>query len=287
MARQARLAVSIAVAMLLSLPLFSQDRTRPSSGGTGSSDRGAVASPGVRTAAPSASVSTRSYSDASYGGSNTYSNVANRGFAASGYNAPAPAVRYLPTLQGTSFYSMTQYYYWNDFLFRLRSRYWLDNMYFSRFYRNSEPLLTPRLQKLAVRDPLMLSRQMLASIDEVAAMLEARDSGQPVDRDLVIAKTREIREMAKKIQGDDLLPYVDQRKEVDMLKGQDVKSLGLAAVNDLRQMTLDLNRQLRNLYDDTSTATVSVNELNQPSFVSLSKSIGQLCKVIEGSAKKI
>ena len=182
---------------------------------------------------------------------------------------------------------MTQYYYWNDFLFRLRSRYWLDNMYFSRFYRNSEPLLTPRLQKLAVRDPLMLSRQMLASIDDLAAALEARDSGQPVDKDLVIAKSQEIREMAKKIRGDDLLPYVDQRKDVDMLKGQDVKNLGLSAVENLRQMTLDLNRQLRNLYDDTSTATVSVNELNQPSFSSLSKGIEQLCKVIESSAKEI
>lgn len=285
MTRQARLAVSIAAAMLLSLPIFSQDRTRPSGGGTGSADRGAVSSPGMRTAAPAVSMSPRPVSGTSYGGSSTYSNISNRGFGASGYNPPV--VRNVPTLQGTSFYSTYQYYYWNDFLYRLRSRYWLDNMYFTRFYRNSEPLLTPRLQKLVVRDPLMLSRQMLASIDELAAMLEARDLGQPVDKDLVIAKTREVREMAKKIRGDELLPYVDQRRNVNVLSGKDVDSLGLSAVENLRQMTLDLNRQLRNLYDDTSTATISVNELNQPSFSSLSKGIEQLCKVIESSAKKI
>jgi hypothetical protein len=285
MGRQVRLACFVAAAMLFSLPVFSQDRTRPGAGGGGSANRAPVASPGMRTAAPT--VSSRPVAGTSYGVSGTYSNPANRGFSASGYNAPAPFARNIPTLQGTSFYSTSQYYYWSDFLYHLRSRYWLDNMYFNRFYRNSEPLLTPRMQKLVVRDPLMLSRQMLASIDDLSAMLEARDAGQPVDSDLIIAKTREIREMAKKIRGDDLLPYVDQRKEINMLKGQDVKSLGLSAVQNLREMTLDLNTQLRNLYNDTSTATVSVNELNQPSFSSLSKGIEQLCKVIESSAKKI
>jgi hypothetical protein len=285
MAWKARSAVFVAAAMLFSLPLLSQDRTRPAPGGTGSADRGAAAATGIRTAAPV--VSTRPASGISYPGSSTYSNPANRGFATYGYNSPVPVVRNLPTLQGTSFYTTSQYYYWTDFLYHLRNRYWLDNMYFMRFYRNSEPLLTPRLQKLAVRDPLMLSRQMLASIDELAAMLEARDSGQPIGKDLLIAKAREIRDMAKKIRGDDLLPYIDQRKDINMLKGRDVNSLGLSAVEQLREMTLDLNTQLRNLYDDASTATVSVSELNKPSFSSLSKGIEQLCKVIENSAKKI
>jgi len=163
----------------------------------------------------------------------------------------------------------------------------MDGMYLSRFMRNREPLLTPRLQKLALRDPMIMSRQMLAAVDELQEMLQAHEEGRQVAKDAIIEKVREIRELAKDIRGDDLLPFVDQRKDMDTLKGKNIKSMGFRAVEELRAMVVDLNGQLANLFDQASTATISVSTLRQPSFSSMSKGIEKLCKVIESSAKRI
>jgi hypothetical protein len=239
----------------------------------------------VRSSAPA--TSSRGFSSSS-SGSYGASHVSDRSFGGSPmYTSPTGISRNVPSLKGTSFYSYNHYYYWNDFYFQLMSRYFFDRMYFTRFYRNSEPLLTPRLQKLAVRDPLVLSRQMIAAVDELSDMLEKRQSGQPIDRDLILNRIHEIKDLAKRIRGDELLPYVDQRKGVDVLRGKDIDNLGLEALEDLRAIALDLNSQLRNMYDESSTATVSVSHFSQPSFSSLSKGIERLCKVMESSAKRL
>jgi len=52
-------------------------------------------------------------------------------------------------------------------------------------------------------------------------------------------------------------------------------------------MAVDMNTQLKAMYDQNSTATVSVQNLSQPSFESLSKGIERLTKVIENSAKHL
>jgi hypothetical protein len=284
MDNRARFIAFALLAVMISLPAFAQDRTRPA--GEATAGRTVAAAPDVRGAA--SGISSRATSAPSYGGFGGYSNPSNRGFNPSpSSSSPSPAIGWMPRLQGTSFYTYGQYFYWNDFLYQLRNRYFFDPMYFSRFYRNSEPLLTPGLQRLAVRDPLMLSRQMIGAVDELSQMIEARQAGQPIARELIVAKVREIRELAKKIRGDKLLPYVDQRKEMDVLGGRNVNSLGFGAIEELRGMALDLNSQLRNLYAVTSTASISVSELSQPSFSSLSKGIERLCKVIENSAKAI
>ena len=67
----------------------------------------------------------------------------------------------MPSLRGTSFYSYGTYFQWQDFLFRsahvLRILRWTH----SRFLRNSEPLLTPRLASLAARRPLAASAELI------------------------------------------------------------------------------------------------------------------------------
>jgi hypothetical protein len=118
-------------------------------------------------------------------------------------------------------------------------------------------------------------------------MVEAREGGQPIDKALILAKAQQIRSLAKQIREDNLLPYVDQRKNTDILRDKNVDGLGLAAVNELRSMVADLNSQLNVLYNTANTATISVNSLAQPSFNSLSKGIERLCKTIEGSAKRL
>jgi hypothetical protein len=285
MVKVARIICVIVIVLVVALPVFSQDRTQSSSS-AGSNRGGGSSGADVRSSAPS--VSSRDTSGPSYSGSGTYSGSSYRDFGSSpSYGGGGGAIRNVPNLQGTSFYSYSNYFYWNEFLFRLMNRYFMDPTYFTRFYRNSEPLLTPRLQRLAVRDPLAVSRQMLAAVDELGQMVEAREGGQPIDKDLILAKTQLVRSLAKKIREDNLLPYVDQRRNADVLRDKNLDGLGLAAVNELRSMVADLNSQLTVLYNNSSTATVSVNSLAQPSFISLSKGIERLCKTIETSAKRL
>ncbi len=192
-----------------------------------------------------------------------------------------------PKLEGTSFTSVNTYYAWQDFYGYLRMHYMMNGLYFSRFYRNCEPLVTPQLMRLTTREPLRLSLQMMTAVDELEAMLQAREAGKPVSKQEITAKAQEIRELAKRIRQDQALTFIDQRKDKDILKGNNIESLGLESVARLREMVTDLNSQLKSLYAENATSTVSVNSLSQPSFESLSKGIEKLSKAIENSAKKI
>ncbi len=276
--------LTVCLLLLVFLPLPAQERTQASS--AGSNRGGGGSAPDVRTSTPA--VSTRTTSAPSYSSAGSASGGAYRDFGTRTYaGGAAPVVREVPNLRGTSFYSYSNYYYWNDFLFRLMDRFYMDPTYFSRFYRNNEPLLTPKLQRLAVGNPLILSKRLVSAVDELSQMVEAREAGQPIDKDLILAKVKQIRDLAKKIRNDDLLPYVDQRRDIDILKDKSVDTLGLEAVGELRAMALDLNSQLANLYNSSSTATISVDSLAQPSLASLSKGIERLCKTIEASAKRL
>jgi hypothetical protein len=182
---------------------------------------------------------------------------------------------------------MNNYFMWQDFMWNLQTRYSLDAMYLRRFYRNSEPLVTPQLMKMTIREPLSLSTQMLAAADELETMVSDFEAGKPVPKQDITAKALEIRELAKKIRKDNTLSFVAQRADKEVLKGGDAETLGLEAVLQLRTMAVDMNTQLKALYSQNSTATVSVQNLSQPSFESLSKGIERLTKVIENSAKRL
>jgi len=182
---------------------------------------------------------------------------------------------------------MNNYFMWQDFMWNLQTRYSLDAMYLRRFYRNSEPLVTPQLMKMTIREPLSLSTQMLAAADELETMVSDFKAGKPIPKQDIAAKALEIRELAKKIRKDNTLSFVAQRGDKEVLKGGDAETMGLEAVRQLRTMAVDMNTQLKALYNQNSTATVSVQNLSQPSFESLSKGIERLTKVIENSAKRL
>jgi len=176
---------------------------------------------------------------------------------------------------------------WQDFLWNLQTRYFLDAMYLSRFYRNSEPLVTPHLMKMVVREPLSLSTRMLAAVDELGTLVSDLEGGKPVPKQDITTKAQEIRELAKKIRKDNTLSFVDQRADKEVPKGENTETLGLETIRQLRTMAVDMNTQLKAMYNQNSTATVSVQDLSQPSFESLSKGIERLTKVIENSAKHL
>jgi len=270
-----RFAGSCILTLLLSIPLLAQDRGgRQQGGGTA-----AAGSTAGRTAVASSAPtnSNVSVSRAPVAGSNAYTGSA---------SPVASAVSYAPDLRRTSFTSSQSYYDSLSFFYWVHNNFYLDRFYFSRFYRNTEPLITPQLARLTMSQPLTISNRMLASIDQLEALMRDQQAGKQVSKAEIAAQTQEIRDLAKQIRQDQSIVFFDQRKEKDLLRGTQYAELGPEAIAQMREMALDLNHQIRNLYEQKSTATVSVESLSAPSFSSLSKGIERLSKVVSQPARK-
>jgi cell division protein ZapA (FtsZ GTPase activity inhibitor) len=162
--------------------------------------------------------------------------------------------------------------------------FWMDN---SRFLRNSEPLLTPRLASLAVQRPLIASAQLMKLVDELSSLLTEARSGKAVDKNAIDATAEQIRKLTKQIRSDQALAFVDRRTDVDLAKAGNYDQLGLDAVERLREVALDLDSQLKSLSEQSQTSTVSVDYLSRPSFDSLTKGIDKLTRVIQNSARRL
>jgi len=285
-----RVLFGFATLLLLSgLSAFAQEASAPaaetnrqSSGDTGAG-RSAPGNAGGMSG--SASISSRSapmggidYSSQSRGSSGAPASIAPSG---GGYASGAP------NLQGTSFTTLDSYYEWQNYYWRMRMMYGLNGLYFSRFYRNTEPLITPELMMLTLRNPLSLSTQMVSAVDQLQAMLTDLQAGKQVSKQDIAAKAQEIRGLAKKIREDQSLAFVDGRLDQSIGKGNQFDNLGLAGIDQLRELATDLHAQLKGMHNQSKTSTVSVQNLSQPSFASLSKGIEKLTKVIEASARRL
>ena len=272
---------AMVLALLASLPAATQDRRTANS----ETERGRVSDAGPSRGM--GSMAGRSIPVGSASRTTTSSRDAGTGVSTGTRTGGAGSSFNVPKLQGTSFNSMNSYLMWQDFLWNLQTRYFLDAMYLSRFYRNSEPLVTPHLMKMVVREPLSLSTRMLAAVDELGTLVSDLEGGKPVPKQDITTKAQEIRELAKRIRKDNTLSFVDQRADKEVPKGENTETLGPETIRQLRTMAVDMNTQLKAMYNQNSTATVSVQNLSQPSFESLSKGIERLTKVIENSAKHL
>ncbi|NWG14392.1 MAG: hypothetical protein HXY20_12750 [Acidobacteria bacterium] len=269
--------IGTAVAVcLLTILLPAQERGGRDTPGNSSSGSSSISSRGIAASSSSATVSTTTSRD--YSGS---------GHASLAMPSGGVTQSYTPDLRHTSFVSAGSYFQSLDFFYWVRRNYFLDRYYFSRFYRNTEPLITPQLARLTLRQPLALSNRLLIAVDELEALIRDAQAGKPADKQQIAEKTKEVRDLAKQLRQDQSLSYYDQRKERDLLKGTQYDSLGLEAIAQLREMALDLNNQIRSLYEQSSTSTVSVDSLAQPSFMSLSKGIDKLSRVISNSARRL
>ncbi len=157
----------------------------------------------------------------------------------------------------------------------------------TRYRRNVEPLITPKIASLAAYRPLLLSTQLLMIVDELSLMLDDARAGKEIDKKVLELKTKQISDLAKKIRTDTSLEFLDQREDKDLLKGNNVDKLGIEAIEQLREMAVDLNGQLKTLSRQTDTSTISLDYLRLPSYTSLSKGIEKLSKVIKNSAKRM
>jgi gas vesicle protein len=287
-----RMLFSAVILLALTLPASGQERGQPAAEDRGSravgGDSGATSSMG------SSSMGSRGISVGDSSGMSTSGPRMSSGTAGTVANFPNSSIysgnanSATPNFSGTSYYSYDTYYQMENFLWYLRTHYYgLDPRYGMRFLRNREPLLTPQLLKMALREPVSLSTQLVRAVDELEVMLLDRQAGKTLNKQEIANKTQVIRELAKKIRQDHSMVFVDQRLEKTVIKGKEVDNLGLEAISKLREMTLDLNHQLKEMYDQTKTSIVSVGNLSQPSIESLSKGIEKLSKVIENSARRL
>ena len=235
--------------------------------------------------------------------SSTSSGSRDGGFSSSGsvsYSSPSPSYgssrggNYsggtgygAPNLTNTSWTSYDTWMQWNSFIYNLRMMYSLNYGYFSRFSRNVEPLATPELVRLTYRKPLKLSLQMLDAVDELADMLQEGPNGKPIDRQAVVAKIQEIREINKQIQKDQGLDFMDQRRDKEAFKAVQIDKLDSASLAKFREAVTDLSTKQKNTYSQTTPAVVSVQSLSQPSFKSMCKEIDKMGKALESSARRM
>jgi hypothetical protein len=254
---------------------------------TSSGSSSSAADRGVSVGSTSSTVSTAPSTSRDYGSSGSGSYSSSNPPAYFGGNSGRTGNYYMPNLTGTSFYTSDSYWRWMEFRYYLSSFYGLNSLYFTRFTTNREPLTTPELVRLTFRKPLKLSLQMLDSVQELEEMLNNAQSGQQVDKQAIIAKIQEIRELDKQIQKDQGLDYFDQRRDKEVFKDVQADKLGLDAIAKLREMVTDLSTQLKNMYNQTQPSVVSVQSLSEPSFKSMCKEIDKLTKVIENSARRL
>jgi hypothetical protein len=204
-----------------------------------------------------------------------------------GSTSSAGTAVYQPNLRGTSFQTVNSYYMWNNYYSYLSTSFDVSPVYFDRFYRNTEPLITPVMLKLTLGEPIRLSSEMLDSIDRLQEMLEASPSGASADRQALAEKSRHIRELAKRIRHNQTLSYIDLRENKNLYNNGEHDTFNPEAMQKLRGMATDLDRQLRNMYRQSATSTVSAESYKEPSLESLTKGIEKICKVIESYSKRL
>lgn len=259
----------------------SSDDRSAGGGGAGSAS---IASRGAAPSTPVPTTTSRDYSSTAPVQIHSNSSMSRDISSMSGGGSTASVI-HTPDLSRTSFVTPNLYFRSQEYFWYLYQSYGISPLYFRRFYRNSEPLLTPQIAKLTLRQPLELSTRMLAAADELEELLRAREAGQKVNPDEITARTDEIRSLARKIRQNQSVEFFDQRKDKDVLKGINLNSA--EAVSQLRELITSLNTQLKGLYEEPKPFAVSVGSLTQPSFQSLSKGIEKLSKSIESSARKI
>ncbi len=230
--------------------------------------------------------STSSRSDGGYSSSSSSTGYYSPGVSSSSSRGGYGGGGYLPDLSGTSWSSYNTWLQWQSYYNWMQLRYALNSWYFTRFSRNVEPLATPELVRLTYRKPLRLSLQMLDAVDELGQMLDGQN-GKQVDKQAVIAKIQEVRELNKQILKDQGIDFLDQRRDKDVFKDVQIDRLDLDAINKLREMVTDLSTQLKNTYSQATPAVVSVQSLSQPSFKSMCKGIDKVTKALENSARRL
>lgn len=278
--------------MLLFVAEMSAQRPSTSSGGRGTtSSRTSTASSTSSTSSVNSSGSrntTSSYrSSVPSFGRPTTSSFRNRG--SSGGGTSIPVQTYTPGYK-------IGYGNWIDCMnmlqyLSLRYSFLPYNNYMWR-YAQGDSALTQEAIELALLKPVSASSSLMLMSRELSELIDQYEAGQ-IDRNQfqmrIKSRTKAIRNFAKTIRKDYFLDTFDKRDgdakfQVD--KASSIPELRQLC-ESLRVNAVKIDEGLTAFYEQDMSRTVSVTELQRPSFESLTKGIDKIAKTIEKSAKRL
>lgn len=206
-----------------------------------------------------------------------------------GGSGQIPVQTYTPSLR----VNIYDFYAVDTFLYRLMRRYdfFYGYEYLWRYAQGDSPL-TPKLMQLALEDASHHSETLVKLAAELEQLLTDFEAGKIDPKTLgreFDDRLDQMRKVAKKIRGDDNLEYLDQRPDMKLESPAQASSLAELRVlmASLQEMALQMKQGIMSFYTNDLSRVVSVEDLNQPSFKSISKGIDKLSKTIEKSVDRL
>ena len=184
-------------------------------------------------------------------------------------------------------------YYCDRFFTRLFFEYGYlsghDNLW---TYAQGSPILTEDVARLALRKTSELSRRLGQAIVSLQSDLQLHRQSQLSRRQLqdrVDAAINTIRSLNKSLREDFYLDYLDQRKPARVgsfqlaQSPQELQNL----MGEMQRIARQIQTGVTSYYERDQARVVSVGDLSQPSFRSLSKGIDRLAKTIKKSVRRL
>jgi hypothetical protein len=276
------LGLLVALSICLS-PTAQVSQDRDTSGSVGSS--APASTPAV--SAPQSIPQAYSTSNTSYSG--TYSSsrdIAASSAVSGGGSLPATygMERYINPR--TSFWSYDGYYrsmqLFDFLMFNYRGAF--GNQYFSRFYMNNEPILNTKVAHYAMQVPMYNAKKLLAIADQMQQLKSKYATGQgktSLQQDAEFkALLQKAKELAHSIEKYPALEYLEVRKSTNLVGKSDQRDFE-SNLNQLDSYIRMLQSQFQEIVNSDSPAMISVEQLSQPSFISLAKGIEKLATNLE------
>lgn len=265
----------------------------------GSSGRPSVGRPssGGRTSPSTSAGSTSSSSTSSYSGG-SYRPASISRPSRSGMPSGDGSYGGAPSVPSQSYnpYSNFSYSSWYDtnlFFHRMLSRYWYlsGSEYLWRYAQDDSPL-TQEVVNLALSESSLAADSLVATASELESLIneyEAGALGQTSFELEVDRTTKRIRDLAKQIRKDSLLEYLDQSPKAKVPSYDRARS-----ISELRELCQELNRAATAIgngidayYEKDMTRTVNINDLQRPSFGTMTREVDRLAKTISKSADRL
>lgn len=215
--------------------------------------------------------------------------VISSGMARGSVSAPVTVQTYNPR----STFSSSGWYHCNQFVYRLLSRYQSlpGQLYLWRYAQGDSPL-TRESVEMALSKSVKASEALSIASRDLLGLIADYQAGQLANasfEELVKAKTQEIRKHSKNIRKDHLLQYLDNRQDRKLGVAEKAQSVeGLRSLTgELRGLVDQIERDLSSYYAEDKTRVVQIDDLQRPSFDSLTKGIDRLAKTISKSASRL
>lgn len=190
----------------------------------------------------------------------------------------------------TSFWSYESYERANLLFHFLRYQYpgVFSTGYFSRYYNNNEPIITSQTA-IAMRIPSANSRQLVTIADRLQAIRTRYASQGQADRMMQDPEVRTLiqstKMLARQIYKYPPMEYLDvgkTNKPANLSSSKDMDS----SFEQLDSLIRMLQNQFHAIWESENPSLVSVDQLSQPSPVSLAKGIEKLADRLAKTAGK-